>query len=213
MPIPSGYSRNTIAGTLPNGEIFATSFWCNEGPTTLDATQTQADTLGQLFGTEWNSGAGSPAGLVPAACTVDSFTTYSYLDNSGKASFVGVHTLALVGVANSQSMPDQCALVTTLNTGASGRRHRGRMYWPALYGLTGNGQMGPALCDGLSQWLATYFGGVNSHLGDQRVVVLSQAAGNSRAVTAIKVDSVVDTQRRRAQSQSASHSISTAIAG
>lgn len=195
--IPSGYSRNVISGTLPGGEIFQTGFWCDEAPSDLAATQTQADALA----TDWNNKSadtGHPASFLATGSTIDKITVYSYLDTSGKATYVAESALTNPTITGAQTLPDQVALVSTLTTGVSGRRNRGRMYWPVNKASLSGGQISGTTALQLATWVANFLTSVNGDLGDQHVVVLSQVGGTSHAVTGVTVDTKFDIQRRRA---------------
>lgn len=195
--IPSGYSRNVISGALPNGEMWATSFWCDEAPSDQAATQTQANKIAADLNARW-SVTGSPTNFASSGTTFSTLTTYSYLDTTGKAKYVA--EAALTGTSsNTQSCPNQVSIVTTLLTGNAGRRNRGRMYWPcnAPPGMT-NGELPSAWVDNLAAWLSGTITAVNGDLGGQHVCVLSQVGGTSHSVNAVKVDSRFDIQRRRA---------------
>jgi len=200
MGIPAGYSRTVFSGSLPNGEIWASGFWCNEAPSSEAATQDQATTFGTELTNAW-SHAGAPAVFNVAGMTVDKTTAYSYLDGSGKASFVGEQAMSLAGASSQAQLPNQCSIVTTLLTGSAGRRARGRMYWPCTAPDMADGEMASGDVTLLATWMATLIGSLNGHLGDQAVVVLSQVAGTSKPVSAIKVDSRIDIQRRRANKE------------
>jgi hypothetical protein len=195
--IPSGYSRNVFQGTLAGGEIFQTSFWCNEAPSDQAATQAQADAIAS----KWNADkgvSGNPLGMISSGSSYDSITTYSYLDNTGKATFVGHTVLATSTGVTAQNLPDQCCLVATLLTGNAGRRNRGRMYFPLQVATLTSGQVSSTLTSGFATWLSSFFTHVNSTLGTQHIVVLSQIGGTSHTVNAVQVDSKIDIQRRRA---------------
>lgn len=208
--IPSGYSRNVVKGTLPGSEIFEISFWTDEAPADQGATQTQADN----FAGEWSTAmanTGSPKGFLPVGGSFDELTVYSYLDNTGKASHIGQTAIAGGAGTTAQIMPDQCALVATLQTGFAGRRNRGRMYFPYLaVGLSG-GQVPSSNVDNFATWLSNLITALNSHLGGQHVCVLSQVAGTSHSVSAIKVDSKVDIQRRRADKVVPTHTSTVTV--
>lgn len=200
MPIPSGYSRSVVSGTLPGGEIWAIGLWANEAPSDQAATQSQADSFADDLTTKW-SDSGSPATFNTAQMSATRLTVYSYLAAGGRATHVAESGLSLPGVNTQSSQPDQCCLVASLRTGMSGRRHRGRVYWP----LTGSGLVQGQVADPLAQnhatWMRDLIQAWNGHLADERMVVLSQTAGTSAPITAITVDTRVDIQRRRANRQ------------
>lgn len=210
MPIPSGYSRNTISGHLRNGEEFAWSFWCDEAPSDQGATQTQAD----FIATDFNNLAttsGNPMGFIDSDSGYDKLTVYSYLDTSGKATHVAEADLGHVGTSSSGSLPNQCSLVCSLRTATAGRRGRGRVYLPCNDTVMSSGQVASGNVGQLATWMAAFLTSVNGDLGDQHVVVLSQVSGTAHPITSVVVDSKIDIQRRRAKSEVALHSDTEAV--
>jgi hypothetical protein len=212
MPIPSGYSRTVISGHMPNGEIFQTGFWCDEAPSTQAATQTQAADFAEDLTGSWGN-AHTISGMLSTDTGIDLVTAYSYLDGSGKATYVGESTVSLAGTVSAPTMPNQCAVAMTLQTGMAGRRHRGRMYWPVNAGALNNGELSNTAVSNAALWLSALITAWNARLGDQHVVVLSQVAGTSAPVTAVRVNSTIDTQRRRAASQSITYSLTEPVTG
>ena len=208
--IPSGYSKTVLEGTLPGGEIWQCGIWANEAPSDEAATQAQADAFGADFTTTWGGSHNNIGNFWASNTGITQLRTYSYLDDSGKATYVGVHDLSHFGSAT-QSMPDQIALAITLQTGYSGRRRRGRIYWPVNAGALSSGQLSEAQCGNFCDFFATLLDAWNTHLASQSMVVLSQVAGNSHPITAIRVDSKLDTQRRRAQSMAANATATQAL--
>lgn len=197
MGIPSGYSRNVISGKLPGGEIWQCSLWANEAPSDLAATQAQATAFAGKIQTD-AANAGSPVSLLASGGTMDLLTTYSYLDSSGKATFVANAPITTSAPAGTQTLPDQVTLCVTLLTGLAGRRHRGRVFVPYQTGALTAGQISNTIATNVATWWSTLITHLNSTLGTQHIVVLSQVAGTSNTVNAVQVDTKLDIQRRRA---------------
>ena len=195
--IPSGYSRNVISGKLPGGEIWQSSFWCDEAPSDQAATQSQADAFASDISSALTT-AGTPIDHMCAGSTIDTLTTYSYLDATGHATHVAVSNITGGAAALTQTLPDQCCLVVTLLTGVAGRRHRGRLYIPYLADTLSGGQVSSSKITDIAAWWSSLITALNGDLGGQHVVVLSQAGGSSVSVNAVQVDSKIDIQRRRA---------------
>lgn len=195
--IPLGHSRTVFSGALPSGEIFATGLWANEAPSDEAATQAQADAFGTEISNAWGA-SGSPVEFNSPGMILQRVTVYSYLTNSGRASFVAEHSLSKAGASIYGQIPDQCAIVATLLTGSAGRRNRGRMYWPCTAPAISQGQMQNAQCENYAGWLSDLITAFNSHIGSQHMVVLSQVAGSSKSISAIGTDTRIDIQRRRA---------------
>ena len=77
----------------------------------------------------------------------------------GGLQFIGVHTGTLTGTVATDGMPPQSAIVTTLATGISGRRRRGRLYLP---GFPESWQVDGTTVAGL---IASYITGWGTQLG------------------------------------------------
>jgi hypothetical protein len=200
--IPSGYSRNVYSGTLRNGEEFAFGLWANEAPSSQAATQSQADAFAAEF-VEDESATGNPLSLIGSDTHFERVTTYSYLDTSGHATYIAESPLVVAGTSTGDQLPNQCALVVTLNTAHAGRRNRGRIYLPCTQATLVAGQLAASAVGQVTLWWANYITALNGELGDQHIVVLSQVAGASNSVTSVRVDSRIDIQRRRAKSEKA----------
>lgn len=195
--IPSGYSRNVIAGSLPGGESFQMSIWCNEAPSDEAATQSQADAFASDFSTKL-ADTGAPKSFLATGGAYQTVTTYSYLDTSGRATFGAEAAITGGAGAATQALPDQCALVITLLTGYSGRRNRGRIYMPLSATTVTAGQVSSTNVDNIATWWKDLLVAWNGHIGTQKCVVLSQTRGDGKEITEVVVDSKIDTQRRRA---------------
>lgn len=198
MPIPLGYSRHVLIGHLSGGEIFQTGFWVSEAPSDAAATTADAQAVATYLNAHW-ADTGSPVSLLDSASGYDSIKVYSYPNGGPDASYVGEANLTGAVGTGTQSLPDQCALVISLHTGMSGRRHKGRMYLPMTKGTVATGgQLAGSLVNNYATWWATTFGGINSAVSPGFAVVLSQVAGSAQRVTEVAVDTRVDIQRRRA---------------
>lgn len=209
--IPLGYSRNVISGHLPGGESFQMSVWANEAPSDEAATQAQADAFASDFSTKL-AGTGSPTSFLGSAGGYDKITVYSYLDNTGKATFGAESNITGGTGGTTQALPDQVALVITLLTGYSGRRNRGRIYMPMQASTITNGQISTTNVDNISAWWKGLFDAWNAHLGTQKLVVLSQIRGDGKPIVSLEVDSKLDIQRRRADKVVPAYSKSQVLA-
>lgn len=140
----------------------------------------------------------------------------SYFANGTKFTSVDVYAVNALGKATdqaqaifaanvkgtgSQAMPPQCAIVTTLLTGAPGRSARGRLFLGGLSTfLDAEGRILPAA----QQVLVNNMGGFYKALRDEpenvddfRPVVASPTTGTARKITRVQVGNVVDTMRSR----------------
>lgn len=198
MPIPLGYSRHVLSGHLSGGEIFQTGFWVSEAPSDAAATTADAQAVATYLNAHWID-PGSPVSLLDSAAGYDKITVYSYPNGGPDASYVGEAALTGAVGSGTQSLPDQCALVVSLHTGMSGRRHKGRMYTPMTKGTVATGgQLAGSFTNNVATWWGATFAGINSAVAPGFVVVLSQIAGSAQRVTSVAVDTRVDIQRRRA---------------
>lgn len=205
-----GYSRSTFYGTLPSGEIFNWSLWCNEAPADAASTQQQAT----AFAAAYKAAPGvylPPEKLLSSSSAYSGCRVYSYMEHNTKATYIADAPINVPGSSGSTSLlPDQLAVVVGLRTDMAGRRHMGRVYLPiTAWGLSSQAQLSTADCTGLAGWFAQFIRALNGNIGSQRVGVLSQAGATFTPVTSVKVDSKLDTQRRRTKRASV-NSVGTA---
>jgi len=189
MPIPTGYVKYVITGTLRGGEIFETGFWSDlpagSQAELQDAVDTEADNVESDFG-----GTG-PRVLLDPGSAYTSVRAYAY-NGGNTAEFVATSAVTgTPGTGNTTGIDKMCC-VATLLTGAAGRRARGRMYLPASGASLTNGQFTSGPLSDVATALQTHFDRFDGH-----AVVLSQVAGTARPITAVRIDSLVDIQRRR----------------
>lgn len=196
MGIPAGVSRVVVYGTLLGStDIFETGYWIGQAPATDAAANTLAEDLASDFESNaWPS-------MQDTFRNNDAWRgvrVYSYPAGGPVAAHIGEFALTtpLVG-SGTDEHPLQTCLVTTLLTGFSGRRNRGRMYWPARGADIAGGRFSSAMVDDVVQGWAAHFTSVNS-TGKGPVVVVSQAGGTQRDATLTRGDDKPDVQRRRA---------------
>lgn len=191
-------SRAVIHGTLAGGEIFETGFWLSQAPTDADAATARAVEIAGHVVSDLLPGV---TGLITADSAYTGVRLYAYPTGGPLATFVGEGpiTSGPGHGTGSNPLPDQCGLVVTLNTGASGRSHRGRMYLPGNgMPLGADHQLGIDQATSVANAMATF---ISNMVGEGPVVVLSQLLGTSRPVDSVNVDTRVDIQRRRANRQ------------
>lgn len=133
---------------------------------------------------------------------LDTVNAYHYPGGTTKADAVGafVPPVPKAGVGTAH-LPNQCALVTTLQTGLAGRRNRGRMYLPVT-GVTvqPTAQLSIGQATEVNNGWQTFFNDVNaSDTGG--IVVVSTTGSVAHDVTGVKTDTRLDIQRRRAEQQ------------
>jgi hypothetical protein len=197
MPLPARV-HTTISGTLPGGEVFSTGFdtlgAAGNQATLQSAAQSVADYLQANgdpqndFRAIWNN-----------VTFITKITCYSYNGGSTSADLQAAVDLALSG-NSTQRHANQIALCATLVTGLSGRRHRGRMYWPAN-GVTVNGadSQAPAAA---AMFLARGVAGILKAQGaDIQPVVVSRVGQSAAPIVGVRVDTRFDVIRARANQQ------------
>lgn len=198
MGIPAGFARIVWSGTLASGETFETGFYVADH----SGQQSDADTLAFTEAANVATDLGTWWGAHEAtSCALKTVTAYCYPDGGPAAKYVGQAAVSgVVGTQSSNILPDQCCVCVTLNTGAAGRRNRGRMYVPLTSAiLDSSAQIPQTTTDALAAAMATHLNRFASTVPG--AVVVSQVASNARSIIQLVVDSRVDIQRRRADKQ------------
>lgn len=191
-------------------DTFSFGFWvqCAQPLASVDQLQTIVDAMN----TSMNSDE-SPSGwtqldtCISSDCTWDSIDAYFYGNGAQPAEFVVNKSVTHQGTGSTNEML-QKALVVTLETGQSGRRHRGRCYMPMFGQPTGVGHIASqgtkdlaalALIDTMTAALTA----VRAHGGGDgsRVVVYSGKSNAARTITTVSVDNRYDVIRARANKQ------------
>lgn len=214
--IPLGYSRNTIYGTFSGGDVFQISLWASEAPTDQGAAQTQANMLAAAFNTKLTTpptGSVKPTAILSTTDAYVGVRVYSYVDGSGHARYIGDASISGAGTNGTAGfLPTQTSLVVSLRSAVAGRSATGRIYTPCTRANTSvGGQLSSADVNGLATWWAALIGAWNSAVTPAKIGVLSQLHGTFQPATAVKVDSKLDIQRRRANKIAASNSLIAAI--
>lgn len=199
MAYPTGTIKTIIGGTLPGGEQFAFGFQQE-----ADGVNSQL-TLNELNGScvaalTNNFLTTSVKALFAAQVIFTSVRNYLY-QGGPSAALVAESTISVAGTAVQAGLPNQCAVVVTLETGIPGRSNRGRAYLPPVVvgNMTaGTGQLPSSVCT----TLANAFADMLSALRDDappsgNPVVSSATKGSMQDITSVRVDSIIDTQRRR----------------
>lgn len=211
MSIPPDLTRIVIQGHLGGGEEFATSVWA-EG--NAPATQTDATNYADTVRSYWEQHALSAAkALLLADCGYDSVKVYGYPDGGPAALTIGESAItAGVGSAGTNSLPQQVACVLTTLTGFPGRRRRGRMYIPVTAAALVSHQLPVALLSALVDGVSGFLGNMKISVVTGDPVVVSQVGvGSTAAITALRADSRLDIQRRRAEAEEPADSYQAAV--
>nr|CRY96787.1 hypothetical protein [uncultured prokaryote] len=215
MAIPAGVVRVVLHGNLPGGEIWETGFWMdNTGVTDASLADALANIIAGTLNANDESGALAQMALEfwSAGMNWTEVRVYGYPNGGPKAAFVGLFTNPTpVAGSGTNQFPNQVALVLTLNTGLAGRSYRGRMYIPIGKGaLDGMAELTPQLLSDFVTTWRTFFSDVNvSDTG--RFVVVSAERGIATPLSAVKADSRLDIQRRRANQQAIRQTVSQPV--
>jgi hypothetical protein len=205
MPYPDRLFRCNINATTP-GEIVVNTVWVREDALNNVATpQTIADKVRDTWSTMVTAGIGEgqSSPLAPYFANGTKFTSVTAyrVNGLGKSTEQAEATFATaVKGTGSMALPPQCAIVTTLLTGAPGRSARGRLFLGGLSTfLTDEGRITPAAQLVLANNLAGFYIGVRAQAGGDtfRPVVVSPTTTQARKITRIQIGNVVDTMRSR----------------
>lgn len=198
MPV-AGSCKIVISGSLPHGEIWSTSFGLvNTGVTSQASLQTVVNNM--KTAAEQAGSFVSIFGPYNASTTTTNLITGYYYAGGPTATYQANTVFSHAGSQATNALPNQCCVVTTLLTGRPGRSYRGRMYLPLTGpGLTA-GQLSSSDCTTIATGMKTFFDAINGGAGGYSVAVISSRQSAMTSVVAVRVDSIVDTQRRRTQS-------------
>lgn len=189
-------------GTLAGGEIWETGFWMLGAGVNSGATATaQAHLIGGTLSASDDSGAMRITAIRLWDREVQwlGVRCYAY-DGHAAAAWVGDAPLPqpVQGAAPGGPLPHQVCAVMTLQTGLAGRSQRGRMYLPATGASIGpDGQFVNASIDPVVAGWAKGFSDIHS-ANDGKVVVYSRVKQATHQVSRVRIDSIPDIQRRRA---------------
>lgn len=199
----------TIEGVFGAAEEWNTGFWMESpawGTTTPDSA-TLNDFAGDIE-TLWNTASLSLQSLRGTACRSTGVRVHFYPAGGLLSTGVGESVIGGQNGSTEIGHPYQVGIVCSLRTAVAGRRTRGRMYLPltAIPVTASSGQYAaePNL---VASVMATFLSSCNDvPLGavTAKVVVASHAAGITTLVNAVRVDSIPDIQRRRANGLTAS---------
>ena len=201
MAIPANMARVSITGLLPSGESFDTSFWMQQTDLTTQALTTQAaENIAALWTptlrAQWYATLGTDSSF-------QKVKVYAYPTGGPNATFLGEAEFATKpGTGNLSDMPLQSCTVVSLRTGQIGRSRRGRMYFPHVNTTLTTNQISPSNATNLANEIADFFADCNAlTVPAGTVSVLSQKLSLAASVSQVVVDTRLDVQRRRAESQ------------
>jgi hypothetical protein len=200
-------NKVVINGTLYTNEIWTSGFHVGgDLLATPEDLQEWATAIGGAITALGTVGLGSLANLLTNDGQITSVNTY-YYPAAGPALYAGQADLDVpfVGSGNG-SLPPQCSAVYTLLTALAGRRYRGRMYWPCLGPVVDTDGTQDEIPQGTDNIVALMSNICDVAPGEISLypVVYSAAADVLTAVSSIRADGVIDTQRRRRNAMTAS---------
>lgn len=182
-----------VGGALPGNERWQVGFWVDSdgiGGSQADY-QAYIDSLVTPVSTWWNTS--SIQGLVCTGCTLDTIRGYDYGPDGGTALRTASATFTALTATGAQTMPNQCALVVTELSVFPGRKGKGRIYLPVLKGSLSGNQLASTTTDNVATSTAALFSAVGGLPANTNVL----AGTTQGVVTAVAVDTLIDTQRRR----------------
>lgn len=145
------------------------------------------------------SGTTNLASVAGSASTFDIVRGYWYDAGTGPAVVAGVGQGTAQPGTGSSNLPPQCAIVATLLTGLAGRSARGRVYIPNRTVIVdASGNFPTATASGIATSMANFLSLMRTRsVGTSLLVPVVQGRNQVNPITAVAVDTIVDTQRRR----------------
>lgn len=198
------YLRLSVVGTLQGNQTWSFSIATNAPASTTagDVAAYAVQAYTDFLSAAWNTSATGTVALKTLVLSADSVTgvrAYWHANDAGPASITGASTAAAVAGTGISPSPPQCALVASLLTGFSGRSNRGRIYLPYTGGgvaATGRASKDPGqVATTVANWLSLVR--TRSLGATATLPIVHGVNGNGFPITAVRVDNVVDTQRRR----------------
>lgn len=165
-----------------------------------------------LFATDfWDFAATGYKQFMSTTTSWDEMKTYFYPAGSSAATVSGFKTITPdFGITTIYEAP-QVALVASLETGLAGRKNRGRNYLPAGGTNIAPGRALPGIVTALSVRWAAYITALNAMTVGALSFKVCIGTGSTPLVTDVRVDNILDTQRRRRDKQVASQVVDTAV--
>lgn len=197
--------RVSIVGAMPNGEVWSVNP-CYRLGTGLEVPVSDAQMT--AIAAAINARAVS-TGILTMWSTTTSITGVRLearlLDGTLQNIVEGSRAVPAVGTGTN-THPFQTAMVTSLRTGTSGPRGRGRLYWPATaFAMSGATlRVNQASLSSFVLGVKTYLSGIETDIeasvGGSSLGVWSRTSNSIDNVNTIQAGDVLDTQRRRRDS-------------
>lgn len=206
MARPPDVARINISGTIAGGGDWATGFWTSgatSADTVMGVVHDPVVTMLNAIRANWST-----------AFTATTISVYYYATSGGGASSIATSTISELGNSSANGAPLTCCAVATLSTGRPGRQYRGRMYLPWQSPVAPGGHLISAGdIDSAAGAVATCFGTIQGAASGIVPSVVSTVHGTTARITAIRMDDLPDTQRRRERGLSAIHVANQPVGG
>lgn len=193
---PNPVVNIVFSGSMPGGERFAWGLWadCDIPLTQADANTTAAAVQAAFASNNTN--------LLSLASTNTAYNlvTLTWFNASGLAIKKATQTLGGVVGTGTVVHQTQSALVVTLITDIAAASYRGRIYLPADGAVLTLGQRTAAQTTATATSIAALLTAINTALpgAGAQLGVYSSKLVNVQPIIAVRVDSRMDVQRRRA---------------
>jgi hypothetical protein len=220
MAFAQKVNRITMIGTMYGGsEIWSTGFWAGHADSDAPAP---TDGMAESVADEWQTFFTAGSVLISYLFKTATIKVTPY-NVDGTINVPGIKTFSyatpIVGAHTGNGHPPQCAVVATLVAGNGvGLAGKGRMYIPGVGdGVDPTGHMTTSTCTSIASGLSTFFANVNASFDSpgeainaaHRPLVIDTPTPINRALTAVKVGNVFDTQRRRRNALTEVYSLDT----
>lgn len=209
MAYASGVIKVTLKGTLANAETFAHGFQLFSADAVANVVRW--DEIGGIVKGYLDTLAARTAyyALIPPETAYTGFDMQLY--DGGTTAIRSYSDVIVGGVGTSAGnpLPNQCCVVASIRTELAGRSNRGRSYLPAPSASTissTTAQLNNATCTAIADWFGGLLAAIGADADGATPVVASRLTGAVTTVTAVTVDSVIDTQRSRRASAVAAFS-------
>jgi hypothetical protein len=201
-------NRVSMIGTMFGGaEIWSTGFWAGHAGSDAPAP---TDLMAEAVATAWTPFFTAGADLISYLYKTATIKITPY-NADGTINVPGVKTFSyatpIVGAHTGNGHPPQIAVVASLIAGnGKGLAGKGRMFIPGVGdGVDPTGHMTTSTCTSIASNLSTFFANVNASIdspgeainASKRDFVIGDLTPINRALTAVRVGNVFDTQRRR----------------
>lgn len=205
MAIPANVARVVIGGSVAGGEEWSTGFWLSSGAdaqTILNAIDNEAI---EPF---WNT----IKSFVWDSFHLDYIKVYAYKAGGNVASSMAMKAETLTGTLTGTGSPFSTALVATLLSAVPGRSGRGRMYLPYHLAFGDTGHSDGTAPNTLGGAVNTMLSTIRGNADGLTPVIVSRTHSTATPITAVRMDDLPDSQRRRDESLTATRIYSAPLA-